>query len=181
MKNQAMVLAQCKKKADDIFYLINKIQSGDIGNIEGVAARKYWKRLFGNDFVRNFDAPGINGMLNFGYAVLRSTVSRFIVGSGLNPSLGIFHHNKLNPWCLADDLMEPYRPFIDFSIFNMANKGIVSLDRDSKKILSELFDHKFAINECSSSLKNCIYCSVISYWKSINNKRIILEYPDFAG
>ncbi len=90
------------------------VRSGDPMNIEAQAAQRYWPLLFNDpDFLRRRDAPDQNRMLNFGYAVLRAAVGRALVVSGLHPSLGVHHHGRTNPFCLADDLMEPYRPLID--------------------------------------------------------------------
>ena len=93
----------------------NDVKSGDSENLEGRAAAYYWKYMFPNDEVfkrdREGDAP--NNLLNYGYAILRAVVARALVASGLLPTLGIHHHNRYNAYCLADDIMEPYRPYVD--------------------------------------------------------------------
>lgn len=96
--------------------LAGRVRSGDPDNFEAQAAQRYWPRLFDPSFRRNRDAPGINALLNYGYAIVRAAVARSIVASGLLPSLGIFHRNRRNPFCLADDLLEPYRPLVDWQI-----------------------------------------------------------------
>ena len=101
------------------------VKSGDETNIEGRAARRYWSKLFSvPKFTRDCDGEDvINSSLNYGYAILRSLVARAIVSSGLNPSLGLFHHNKYNAFCLADDLMEPYRPVVDNAVWRLWDSG----------------------------------------------------------
>jgi len=96
--------------------LLPAIRSGDPANIEAQAARRYWTALFGSDFRRDRDAAGHNALLNYGYAVLRATVSRALVAAGLHPTVGLHHHNRYNAFCLADDVMEPYRPLVDRSV-----------------------------------------------------------------
>lgn len=93
------------------------VKSGDITNQEARAAAHYFPLLFGEDFLRDRDDAGVNAALNYGYAVLRAMVARAIVGSGLHPALGIFHHGPMNPYNLADDLMEPLRPLVDELVF----------------------------------------------------------------
>ncbi len=96
--------------------LLKGVQSGDPDNIEAQAAARYWKALFGTAFRRDRDADDQNRLLNYGYAVLRAVTARAICGAGLHPSLGVQHHNQYNAFCLADDLMEPYRPLVDQAV-----------------------------------------------------------------
>jgi CRISPR-associated protein Cas1 len=93
--------------------LIAFIRSGDPDNVEGQAAHLYFETVFGPDFRRDRQARGVNGLLNYGYAVLRAAVARAVVGAGLHPALGIHHRNQYNALCLADDAMEPLRPLVD--------------------------------------------------------------------
>lgn len=93
------------------------VKSGDVTNIEARAAKKYWGILFGSNSFRRSNVDAIqNSFLNYGYAVLRATVARAICAAGLHPSIGIHHRNKYNPFCLADDLMEPFRPCVDWIV-----------------------------------------------------------------
>ena len=93
----------------------NEVRSGDPDNLEARAAVYYWKNLFGDipNFIRSRDGVSPNHLLNYGYAILRAVVARSLVASGLLPTLGIHHHNRYNAYCLADDIMEPYRPYVD--------------------------------------------------------------------
>lgn len=96
--------------------LAGRVRSGDPDNLEATAAQRYWPLLFGPDFRRRPDGPDCNRLLNYGYAVLRAAVARAVCGAGLHPSLGIHHHARGNPFCLVDDLMEPYRPLVDHAV-----------------------------------------------------------------
>ncbi len=101
--------------------LVERVESADKTNQEAVAARLYWPALMGATFKREQDGTDIiNIACNYGYAILRATVARALVGNGFNTALGLFHHNKLNPFCLVDDIMEPYRPIIDFFVVQNA-------------------------------------------------------------
>lgn len=94
--------------------MAQKVRSGDTGNLEALGAQRYWPRLFGDpSFRRRRDGGSPNALLNYGYAVLRAAVARSLCASGLHPSLGLHHRNRYNPFCLADDLMEPFRPVVD--------------------------------------------------------------------
>lgn len=98
------------------------VRSGDPDNLEGRAAAYYWKNLFSSltpNFCRNPEGDWPNAILNYGYAVVRALVARALVGSGLSPTVGIFHRNKYNAYCLADDIMEPYRPVVDLLTFRL--------------------------------------------------------------
>jgi CRISPR-associated protein Cas1 len=120
--NQASLLKQLYKENKFLLNLAKDVKSGDSENHEAKAASYYWKNLF-PPFVGNFrrDRYGMppNNMLNYGYAILRAVVARSLVGSGLLPTLGIFHRNQYNAYCLADDIMEPYRPFVDKLVYTM--------------------------------------------------------------
>jgi CRISPR-associated protein Cas1 len=111
---QAEILAEFRQSDFGLRALLPRIKSGDRTNVEAQAARRYWIALFAsNTFRRDPDALDQNRMLNYGYAVLRAIVARAICAAGLHPSLGLHHRNKYNAFCLADDLMEPFRPVVD--------------------------------------------------------------------
>lgn len=101
----------------------DSVRSGDTENVEARAAVYYWKTLFPDNpfFVRDHEGGGANALLNYGYAILRAIVARALVGSGLLPTLGIHHHNRYNAYCLADDIMEPYRPYVDKVVVDILN------------------------------------------------------------
>lgn len=118
--NQAMVL---KNKNGTIIKNMLKweseVKSGDSDNMEARAAVYYWKNIFSKDFVRDPDGDYPNMLFNYGYAILRAIVARALVSSGLMVQIGIHHHNKYNPYCLADDIMEPYRPYVDLMVLEI--------------------------------------------------------------
>ncbi|MBR2770496.1 MAG: type II CRISPR-associated endonuclease Cas1, partial [Bacteroidales bacterium] len=114
--NQAAVLQTCRNLPTSNMTKWEKdVRSGDPDNLEGRAAVFYWKNLFPevDDFTREREGVAPNNMLNYGYAILRAVITRSLVSSGLIPTLGIHHHNRYNAYCLADDIMEPYRPYVD--------------------------------------------------------------------
>lgn len=114
--NQAAVLQTCRNLPTSNMTKWEKdVRSGDPDNLEGRAAVFYWKNLFPevDDFTREREGVAPNNMLNYGYAILRAVIARSLVSSGLLPTLGIHHHNRYNAYCLADDIMEPYRPYVD--------------------------------------------------------------------
>lgn len=113
IRAQWRLLASLGLESGDGPRLMSQVRSGDPGNIEAVAAARYWKRLFGPDFRRDREATDQNRMLNYGYAVLRAATARAICAAGLHPGLGLHHHNQYSTFCLADDLMEPFRPIVD--------------------------------------------------------------------
>ncbi len=100
------------------------VRSGDVENMEARAAVYYWKTVFPDNpyFVRDHEGGGANALLNYGYAILRAIVARALIASGLLPTLGIHHHNRYNAYCLADDIMEPYRPYVDKIVFDMISE-----------------------------------------------------------
>ena len=120
--NQSNVLNKLGIDSNPLAYLAKQVKSGDSDNREGIAARLYWKKLFGVSFSRERDGDRPNDLLNYGYIVLRAAVARALTASGLLPSLGIFHSNRYNAFCLADDIMEPYRPFVDLCVWDISQK-----------------------------------------------------------
>ena len=125
LQNQAAVLGKQGVDGGYLLELAEKVQSGDTGNREAQAAAWYWPRLFTHlaDFRRFREGPAPNNLLNYGYAILRAMVARSLVGSGLLPTLGIFHRNRYNAYALADDIMEPYRPVVDLVVLELVGKS----------------------------------------------------------
>ena len=132
LRNQAHVLEQVGGNAEALRRIARNVKSGDVGNAEAEGARRYWQQVFKpyySGFLRDRTSEGINQFLNYGYSILRSATARALVGAGLHPTFGIFHHNKYNAFCLADDLMEPYRPCVDQVLISMLKDGLF-LDGD---------------------------------------------------
>lgn len=120
IRNQAKVLELAGQRPIALLNLANKVASGDTANCEAQAARIYFRQLFGENFIRERYGPPPNPSLNYGYTILRAAVARALVGSGLLVTLGIHHHNKYNSFALADDIVEPFRPFNDWLIYQQA-------------------------------------------------------------
>lgn len=110
---QSETLRRLNKNYKPLSAMIEKVKSADSTNIEAQAAQRYWKLLVNKDFRRDAHADGLNTRLNYGYAIVRAMVARALVGTGFHPTLGLNHCNQYNAYCLADDLMEPFRPWID--------------------------------------------------------------------
>ena len=140
IRNQSALLNKLGKDGDKLKpYYIN-VKSGDADNREGIAAKIYWSELFGNDFIRSREGCEPNNMLNYGYTLLRAAVARALMGSGLFPAVGIYHRNRYNAFPLADDIMEPYRPYVDEMVFHLFANGERELTKDVKaQLLRILF------------------------------------------
>lgn len=138
--NQAAVMNEIGKDGDKLRPLYSNVKSGDADNREGVAAKIYWDSVFGAEFIRTRFGGDPNPLLNYGYSILRAATARALMGSGLYPSFGLFHKNRYNAFPLADDLMEPYRPYVDQLVFEMVRAGQDTLTSDTKqRLLSILF------------------------------------------
>ena len=135
---QAAVLGAFGHQASAFDLLARKVGSGDPENVEAQAARRYWPLLMGEDFRRDRDADGINGLLNYGYTILRSLCARSVVAAGLHPTIGIHHANRANAFALADDLVEPFRPLVDTLVVRLVLSGIESVTPEAKRALAGL-------------------------------------------
>ena len=140
IRNQAALLRKVGKDGDKLKPYYMNVKSGDTDNREGIAAKIYWTELFGRDFVRMREGAAPNNLLNYGYTILRAAVARALMGSGLLPAFGIFHRNRYNAFPLADDLMEPYRPYVDELVYNLHAAGKSQLTKEVKgELLRILF------------------------------------------
>ena len=138
------------------FYLLSrKVRSGDTGNVEAEAARRYWPLLFGAGFRRDKDGGGVNGLLNYGYAVLRAGVARAVMAAGLHPGFGLMHSNRGNPMVLVDDLMEPFRPVVDREVRRLVERGIAEVDREAKADLARIMIVDLPTEEGLSPMMLC--------------------------
>jgi CRISPR-associated protein Cas1 len=160
----------------------SRVKSGDPENIESQASRIYWQRLFGKDFRRNPRGAGINTLLNYGYAIMRSAISRAIVSTGLHPSLGLHHHNQYNSFSLADDLIEPLRPAVDIKVYTLHKKTPQKLELTPhiKHTLLEILAQPFKINKSSLPLMVALHRYAASVKKVIckEDKISRLEIPE---
>ena len=139
VKNQASLLSALgRPEAEALYFMADRIRSGDPDNIEAQAARRYWPALMGADFRRDRGAEGANALLNYGYTVMRAMIARSVIASGLHPTIGLHHANRLNAFALADDLVEPFRPLVDAVVRRMLEEGAGEVDSLAKARLTAL-------------------------------------------
>ena len=141
VRNQAALLRKLGRDGDKLKPYYMNVKSADADNREGIAAKIYWSELFGAEFNRSREGLPPNNLLNYGYTLLRAAVARAIMGSGLFPAFGIFHRNRYNAFPLADDLMDPYRPYVDEQVYRLYINGLSQL---TKEVKSELLRVLFA-------------------------------------
>ena len=135
---QGAALAAAGASGAGFYLLSRKVRPGDPDNVEAEAARRYWPLMLGPDFRRDTEGGGINGLLNYGYAVLRACIARAVMAAGLHPSFGLMHSNRSNPMVLIDDLMEPFRPTVDREVLRIVKAGTSEVDRDAKAALTRI-------------------------------------------
>jgi len=159
--------------------LIPSVRSGDTSNIEGQAARRYWQALFGSDFRRDRDAEDHNRLLNYGYAVLRASVSRAIVAAGLHPTLGLHHHNQYNSFCLADDVMEPYRPLVDRAVADLVDdhEGVPEINKETRQQLLQALTGSLIIGGETRTLFDALGRTASSLVQCLAGESDVLELP----
>ncbi len=183
IKNQALALKLCKK--EESVQLIEKIasmvKSGDSENREAYAARMYWKALFGKDFTRDKDLPGVNSFLNYGYAIMRSAMARAVCSNGLLPSLGIHHDNNLNQFALADDLFEIYRPIIDCVVFSLFSDEPSELTPELKNNLPNVLWTTVHQTEGDSPAFQSMQYMAASYVHALEDKKAAIDIPVWTG
>jgi len=181
IEQQVKTLESVDKNSLHLQRMIKKVKSGDPENIEAQAARKYWSTLFGSDFRRNIDEPGINALLNYGYSIVRAMTARAVVGAGLHPSLGIFHQNQYNGLCLADDLMEPFRPWVDWQVYRLASdiNNELDINRENKAGLLSLPSKQVNYGDRSMPLMVACHYLVNDFKKAIADRTINLSYPNW--
>ena len=175
---QKQVLRKNKLPYEAMVGYMNEVKSGDTTNMEGIAAQYYWRHLF-DDFTRERKGDAPNNFLNFGYAVLRSMVARAIVSTGLHPTLGIFHKNKYNAYCLADDVMEPYRPYVDDLVLQWIQKYPQAsvLDKPCKAHLLQIATQDVYINGLQRPLMTALSITTSSLYKCYTGEARVIHYP----
>ncbi|MBR2018732.1 MAG: type II CRISPR-associated endonuclease Cas1 [Prevotella sp.] len=187
IENQAAVLSCCTGKEIGCMQAwANDVRSGDPDNLEGRAAAYYWKSLFADiegleNFTRNRDGIHPNNLLNYGYAILRAVVARALVSSGMLPTLGIHHHNRYNAYCLADDIMEPYRPYVDdivFSIVREYGSDNLELTKEIKVRLLSIPTTEVIIGGKRSPLMIAVSQTTASLYRCFSGELRRITYPD---
>lgn len=180
IQNQANVLAKIGLSNERLLNLKESVLSGDTTNCEGQAASYYWGQLYGSEFLRSRERKAPNAQLNYGYAILRSVVARALTASGLHPSFGIFHRNKYNAFCLADDIMEPYRPFVDWIVLNLLKKSEEEeLTREQKIELLKLPQIDIIVNDIKRPLFHSVSMTTAGLYKCYAGETRKIPYPEF--
>ena len=179
--NQAAVLKYATGEThNNMLKWAGSVKSGDTENMEARAAVYYWKTVFDDEFfTRDNDSDGRNGLLDYGYAILRAIVARALVGAGLIPTLGIHHHNRYNAYCLADDIMEPYRPYVDKLVLDILEEdSCATISQSVKTKLLGLPVTEVVINERRSPLMLAVSQTVSSLVKCYRGESRRLIYPE---
>lgn len=180
IRNQALCLAYLDLDgSEELMKMCKEVQSGDRTHVEAKAAAFYFKSLYGLGFSRGNDHV-INSALNYGYAIVRGLIARFIVCYGLEPSIGVFHHSELNNFNLADDMIEPFRPLVD--LYVAQNYDIAEIDSDltpeRKRGIFGIINYDMDMKGEKRIISNCIDMLVASYSGALQGKRSDLELPE---
>ena len=185
IRNQTAVLKECSDAETKCMQVwANDVRSGDPDNLEARAAVYYWKSLFGHIplFIRDREGVSPNNLLNYGYAILRAVVARALVASGLLPTLGIHHHNRYNAYCLADDIMEPYRPYVDRLVYFITEQDgtDVELSKDIKAELLSIPSLDIVIGGKRSPLMVGVAQTTASLYKCFSGELRKIAYPEMT-
>ncbi|MDE0388508.1 MAG: type II CRISPR-associated endonuclease Cas1 [Rhodospirillales bacterium] len=179
---QAAVLSHFTGSHGGLAPMARRVRSGDPDNLEAQAAQRYWPRLFGKTFRRDREAEGVNALLNYGYAVVRAAVARGVVAAGLIPSLGVHHRHRGNPFCLADDLLEPYRPYVDWRVRQMAGEDGESApdlaERETRAALLSLLNETVLVGGRREPLLLALHTSAASLSRTLTGGDRTLALPE---
>jgi CRISPR-associated protein Cas1 len=180
LRQQAHVLAFRLRPHADLLALGSRVRSGDPDNIEAQGAQRYWPRLFGESFRRNREGPPPNNLLNYGYMVVRAAVARALAGAGLMPTLGLHHRNRYNPFCLADDVLEPFRPFIDLKVRNFLDAAEVgpALTKDEKRAVLSVLNEVIEVGGRKTPLMLALHATAASLHRSFETGEPQLALPN---
>ena len=186
---QAKVRAQASKiplpYRGKLQHMAAKVKSGDPDNIEAQAAKIYWPARFPERYKvgdkRDADSDSIfNSALNYGYAIIRASVARALVSAGLQPALGVFHHSRGNPYCLADDVMEPLRPLVDGAVQQILNEELPpdrKLNKEHRQKLLSLLTHEVEVNKLSGPLMATLPRYIASFYRLLTKEADHLDAP----
>ena len=178
IKEQEQTLVMLNKESTRLSFLSTQVKTGDSGNCEAIAAQAYWKLLFGKAFKRDTDLDGVNSLLNYGYAIIRAAVARSVCGAGLHPTIGLFHTNQYNALCLADDLMEPFRPWVDYVVYQMASTNSeVTINQQSKQALLGLMSEAVLYKKKTMPFMVALHYLMADLKRCYSNGIKTLPYP----
>ena len=179
---QATVLRHFTGHDSGLGSIAQRVRSGDPENLEAQAAQRYWPRLFGKSFRRNREADGVNALLNYGYAVMRAAMARAVVAVGLIPSLGVHHRHRANPFCLVDDLLEPYRPYVDWRAKSLAHADDASVpdlsERATRASFLALLNETIRVGERREPLSLALHTSAASLCRALTGGDRTLALPE---
>ncbi|MEZ5195928.1 MAG: type II CRISPR-associated endonuclease Cas1 [Bacteroidales bacterium] len=182
IRNQGAVLESYGVDSEKMLYWARSVRSGDPDNYEARAAAYYWDNLFAEveQFRRYRFGEPPNNLLNYGYAILRAIVARSLVASGMMPAVGIHHRNKYNPYCLADDVMEPFRPYVDVIVLSImeTEEDIEELTPDIKRKLLAIASIDVEIGNKTSPLMVGMQRTTASLMKCFEGQAKKLLYPE---
>jgi len=178
--NQAATLEAAGGSDAGLRAMAGRVRSGDAGNLEAQAAQRYWPRVFGRTFRRERTGDPPNNLLNYGYMAMRAAIARALCAAGLLPTLGIHHRNRYNAFCLADDLMEPYRPLVDWKVIELVRGHAApeTLGREEKAHLLGLFNHSVRIDGRQTPLLLALHTTAASLARSFADRRAQLLMPE---
>lgn len=179
LRRQAELLRELRKSDFGLASMARLVRSGDPDNIEARAAAVYWKRVFPKPFQRRRDAGDSNVLLNYGYAVLRAMTARACCAAGLHPTLGVNHRNRYDPFCLADDLMEPFRVLVDRKVveLNPENEPVETLSREWRGALIQCLLERIPAGGETRKLSDLLRVSAGQVAESFRTGERALEYP----
>ena len=175
---QANTLALVGVSEGDLGALAKRVRSGDPDNREAQAARRYWPLLFGTGFRRERFGPMPNPLLNYAYTVLRAATARAVVAAGLHPSLGIHHRNRANSMCLVDDLMEPFRPFVDYTVAGLVADGRQDMSSEVRRDLAAILTMDLVTERGTTPLQTCLERAAQSLAQSFERGQPALQLPE---
>ena len=179
---QAHVLGTLNIEHNNMFKWARDVRSGDTDNMEARAAAYYWRNMFEKDaFIRDPQGLPPNNLLNYGYSVIRAMMARALVGTGLLPTLGIHHHSRYDAYCLADDIMEPYRPFVDMKVLEMWQAGGLTsnISSEQKRELLGITTMDVNISGHRSPMMLAIQTTAQSVQKCFSGEARKIIYPDW--
>ena len=171
IRNQSSLLTKVGRDGGKLKPFYTNVKSGDSDNREGIAAKVYWDELFGDEFVRSRTGPD--------YSILRAAMARAIVGSGLSPSFGLFHKNRYNAFPLADDLMEPYRPYVDAVVYQLLLDEKTELGPEVKQRLLRVLFADTVFEDCTRPLEIGLSMTTASLARCFSGEGKELSLPRF--
>lgn len=177
VKMQAAALAAIGQPRAPLDFISHNVQSGDSTNAEAQAARLYWPMMLGLDFRRDPDLPDVNGLLNYGYTVLRAATARVVAAAGLHPTIGIFHSNRTNAFALADDLMEPFRPLVDLTARAILMQNGPKVTPSAKQAFARLIALDLPLNGETSPVSIALARLATSLAQSFETRKLALALP----